>query len=106
MQLDTTVQQNHASNFRPLSIVAAGILVVLMGVAVASTASAAQLSFQAGELQKQEHQLKLREQYLQEKLAEAQSISTLSSFAIENGFTQGAQTIAALDLTPSLAQLP
>jgi ribosomal protein L9 len=105
MQLENR-EQNQKTAFRPLSVVAGFVLILLMGAAVASTASAAQLSFQAGELQKQEHQLKLREQYLQEKLAEAQSISTLSSFASENGFTVGSRTVASLDLAPALAHLP
>lgn len=105
MQPEIQPNTTHKS-LRPLSILAGLVLVILMGAAVASTASAAQLSFQAGELQKQEHQLKLREQHLQEKLAAAQSLSTLQTFAKEQGFTEGAQALASLDLVPALAQLP
>jgi len=96
----------YKSKVRPLSILASLVLVVLLGGAVVSTASAAQLSFQVAELQQEEFQLQQREQYLKEKLAQAQSLSALRVYAQEQGFSEPATTIASLDLAPVLAQLP
>lgn len=94
------------SKGRPLSIVAGLVLVVLLGGAVATTASAAQLSFQVAELQQEEFQLQQRQQYLQERLAQVQSLTNLQVYAQEQGFVEETQTIASLDLAPALAQLP
>lgn len=106
MQTEYVTPSSNQASIRPLSILAGLVLVVLLGGAVASTASAAQLSFQVAELQQQEFQLQQRQQYLQEKLAEAQSLTTLQVYAQEQGFAEEAQTVASLDLAPALAQLP
>lgn len=98
--------QQRGGFITPWSIVSGLVFVVLLGGAVASTASAAQLSFQVAELQREEFALKQRQQYFQEQLAEAQSLTTLQTYAQEQGFTESTRAVATLDLAPALAQLP
>lgn len=76
----------------------------LLAGAIVSTSSVAQLSYQAAQLQARETALNEQKQYLQEQLAAAHSLSQSLTYAQEQGFSQGTQYQAQLDVTPSLAQ--
>lgn len=88
-----------------VGLIIGGLLTfALLAGAVFSTASVAQLSYQAAQYQKEEAVLRQRQQYLEEQLALAQALALPLAYAQDNGFVDApSHTIATLDLTPDLA---